>query len=78
MFHCHFHQRSNPSRPPDSRRVEPPAVERRAADNAMNEKRAAVAAVLGLLPEGDSADTGADAGTPANDPAAAAAARIAN
>ena len=33
----------------------------------LDEKRAAVASVLRLLPRGGSADNGADAGTPAND-----------
>lgn len=33
----------------------------------LDEKRAAVASVLRLLPQGESADNGADAGTPAND-----------
>ena len=44
----------------------------------LDEKRAAVASVLRLLPEGESADNGADAGTPANDTAAEAAGKIAN
>jgi hypothetical protein len=44
----------------------------------LDEKREAVASVLRLPPEGDSADNGADAGTPAIDTAAAPGARIAS
>jgi hypothetical protein len=44
----------------------------------LDEKRAAVASVLRLLPGGESADNGADAGTPANDTAAAPEAKIAS
>ena len=44
----------------------------------IDEKRAAVASVLRLLPGGESADNGADAGTPANDTEEAGAAKVAN
>ena len=41
----------------------------------LEEKWAAVAAVMRLLPQGESADNGADAGTPANDTVEAEAAK---
>ena len=44
----------------------------------LDEKRAAVASVLRLLPGGESADNGAGAGTPANDTAAVEAGKAAN
>lgn len=44
----------------------------------MDEKRAAVASVLRLLPGRESVDNGADAGTPANDTEEAGAANVAN
>jgi integrase len=44
----------------------------------LDEKRAAVASVLRLLPGGESADKGADAGTPANDTAGTETAKAAN
>jgi integrase len=43
----------------------------------LDEKRAAVASVLMLLPRGESADNGADAGTPANDATDGEAAKVA-